>query len=133
MKKLILLSTLLITLVSCGNPYWESPQHEPYFQGEWRRNDTTLSNGSKFTQNATEFLMPNTLEVDASMVITVPLADTVQDCYSGRVLSKDGQRYLDFNHYEVLDCYENIDNDREIDIVIRFNRTRAEAVYFDYM
>lgn len=131
MKLLFLVLTSII-LVSCGQPRWESPNYDPYFQDEWRRNDTVRKNGSKLTKNATLFVMPQTTEVDASLVVTVPLNEFISDCYKGRILSKDTHRYLDYNYYEVLDCYENIDNRNFVDIVLKFNRTTAQEVYFDY-
>lgn len=128
--KFILMIISLSFLVSCGQRFAD---HEEYFQGQWRRNDTVQANGKKLTRFATPFQMPNTLEVDASLVVTVPIDRSVSDCYYGRVLTMDGSKYLDFQYYEVVDCYENPKNRTLVDIIIKFNRTHGSQVVFDYL
>ena len=118
MKSIILILSTIF-LVSCGRPEWESPEADPYFQGEWRRNDKVHRNGSKLTSKATLFVMPQTLSYDASLVVTAPLNYQVDDCYYGRIISKDQSKFLDYNHYEIVDCYENINNRNLVDIVIK--------------
>lgn len=129
--KIITFIIFSMLLVGCGRE--DYGYQEDYFQGEWRRNDTKHLGDKNMTSKATSFLMPNTKEVDASVVITVPLDNTVYDCYNARILSKDGSKYLYYDYYKVLDCYENNRDRSKVDVVIKFSMTPAAEVYFDYL
>lgn len=120
----------LLILVSCGRE--DFAYQEDYFQGEWRRNDTVLRNGAKYSKNATYFVMPNTRQMDAQVIISVP-KDSSENCLQGRILSTDGSRYLYYNYYEIVECKQSKTDSSKYSIIIQFSGTPASGVLFDYL